>query len=201
MRLATFNALRHLFLSCPQRIPLSIVTLRRTLPVLARRANSSTADERAIIQSAALLDSLVGSLSGLDLKTSSLSDILPPPTPPIQNSTPDASQMLIPPASDPLLYFLGSFLLNQEKRARAERIVPKRSGKNDVRPAVLPEKQHIRAIVHAVLVTSKNKSGRMVEERLTREIIAVVNGDSKANTDKELAHKQTVVNRGNALVK
>ncbi|KAG1887163.1 hypothetical protein F4604DRAFT_1720624, partial [Suillus subluteus] len=138
------------------------------------------------------------SLSGLDLKTSSLSDILLPPTPQIQNSTPDASQMLIPPASDPLLYFLGSFLLNQEKRARAERI--KRSGKNDVRPAVLPEKQHIRAIVHAGLVTSKNKSGRTVEERLAREIIAVVNGVSKANTDKELA-QTNCGNRGNALVK
>lgn len=235
MRPATFNASRHLFLSCPQRIPPSIITLRCTLPVLARRANSSTTDERTLNQSAALLDSLMGSSSSLDLKTSSLSDILSPPTPPIQNSTPDASQMLIPPVSDPLLHFLASSLLNHGKRARAERIVSrtllyihaltrapplpilrhalitaspavkcvsqKRSGKNVVRPAALTEKQRIRAGVHAVLAASKNKSGKTVEERLAREIIAVVNGDSKAITDKELMHKQAMVNRGNALVK
>ncbi|KAG1780429.1 ribosomal protein S7 domain-containing protein [Suillus placidus] len=143
--------------------------------------------------------------------------------------------MLIPPASDPLLHFLASSLLNHGKRARAERIVSrtllyihaltrapplpilrhalitaspavkcisqKRSGKNVVRPAALTEKQRIRAGVHAVLAASKNKSGKTVEERLAREIIAVVNGDSKAITDKELAHKQAMVNRGNALVK
>ncbi|KAG1753176.1 ribosomal protein S7 domain-containing protein [Suillus lakei] len=236
MRSATFNASRHLFLSCPQRIPPSFVALRHTLPVLARRANSSTTDERTLTQSAELLDSLMGSSSSLDLKTSSsLSDILSPPTPQTPTPTPDPSQMLIPPASDPLLHFLASSLLNHGKRARAERIVSrtllyihaltrapplpilrhalitaspavkcisqKRSGKNVVRPAALTEKQRIRAGVHAVLAASKNKSGKTVEERLAREIIAVVNGDSKAITDKELAHKQAMVNRGNALVK
>lgn len=70
-----------------------------------------------------------------------------------------------------------------------------------MRPAALTEKQRIRAGVHAVLAASKNKSGKTVEERLAREIIAVVNGDSKAITDKELMHKQAMVNRGNALVK
>jgi small subunit ribosomal protein S7 len=229
MRPATFNASRHLFLSCPQRIPLSIVALRCTLPVLARHASSSATDERTLNQSAVLLDSLMGSSSSLDLKNSSLSDILSPPTPKIQDSTPDISQMLIPPVSDPLLHFLASSLLSHGKRARAERIVSrtllyihaltrapplpilrhalitaspavkcisqKRSGKNVVRPAALTEKQRIRAGVHAVLAASKNKSGKTVEERLAREIIAVVNGDSKAITDKELMHKQAMVNR------
>ncbi|KAG1753181.1 ribosomal protein S7 domain-containing protein [Suillus lakei] len=80
-------------------------------------------------------------------------------------------------------------------------ISQKRSGKNVVRPAALTENQRIRAGVHVVLATSKNKSGKTVEERLAREIIAVVNGDSKAITDKEVAHKQAMVNRANALVK
>lgn len=70
-----------------------------------------------------------------------------------------------------------------------------------MRPAALTEKQRIRAGISAVLAASKNKSGKRVEERLAREIIAVVNGDSKAIADKELAHKQAMVNRGNALVK
>ncbi|KAG1863723.1 hypothetical protein F4604DRAFT_1784639 [Suillus subluteus] len=42
----------------------------------------------------------------------SSSDTLSPPTPPTQTSTPDISQMLIPPASDPILRFLPSSLLN-----------------------------------------------------------------------------------------
>jgi hypothetical protein len=49
--------------------------LRRALPVLACRANSSTADERTLIQSAVSLDSIMGTSSSLDLKTSSLSDM------------------------------------------------------------------------------------------------------------------------------
>ncbi|KAG1859038.1 hypothetical protein DFJ58DRAFT_781363 [Suillus subalutaceus] len=58
----------------------------------------------------------MGSSSSLDLNTSLLSNILSPP------STPDASQMLIPPAFD-LLHFLPSSLLNHGKLASAERIV------------------------------------------------------------------------------
>ncbi|KAJ8583217.1 ribosomal protein S7 [Rhizopogon salebrosus TDB-379] len=80
-------------------------------------------------------------------------------------------------------------------------ITHKRAGKNVVRPAALTEKQRVRAGVHAVVAASKNKSGKTLEERLAREIIAVVNGDSKAITDKELAHKHAMVNRGNALVR
>ncbi|KAG1862776.1 hypothetical protein DFJ58DRAFT_775067 [Suillus subalutaceus] len=168
MRLATFNVSRHLFLPCPQRILPSAVVLRRTLPVLARRANISTADERTLIQDA------VKACKGRAHR--------PRPLLYIHALT-----------RTPPLPILRHALITASPAVRW--ISQKRSGKNDVRPA------HIRAIVRAVLVTSKNKSGRTVEERLAREIIAVVNGDSKANTDKELAHKQTVVNRGNALVK
>ncbi|KAG1828649.1 hypothetical protein EV424DRAFT_1384626 [Suillus variegatus] len=57
--------------------------------------------------------------------------------------------------------------------------------KNAVRPAALTQKQRIRAGIHTVLT-----------KRLAREIIAIVNGDSKAISDKELAHKQARVNRG-----
>ncbi|KAG1847553.1 hypothetical protein DFJ58DRAFT_797767 [Suillus subalutaceus] len=55
----------------------------------------------------------MGSSSTLDSNTPSLSDILSPPY---------ASQMLVLPVSDPLLYFLASSLLNYGKRTRTERI-------------------------------------------------------------------------------
>ncbi|KAG2354198.1 ribosomal protein S7 domain-containing protein [Suillus spraguei] len=77
----------------------------------------------------------------------------------------------------------------------------KRLGKNVLRPAALTEKQRIRAGALAVLVASKNKSVKTVEEHLARGIIVIVNGHSKAISDKEVAHKQAAVNRGNALVK
>lgn len=231
MRPLTFSVSRHFFRSCPQRIPPSFVALRQTLEV--PRHASSSADERTLAQSNEVLNFLVGTKPDSNLNTS-LSDILSDPTPPPSTSTsttsiPDASQMLIPPASDPLLHFLASSLLHHGKRAKAERIVSrtllyihaltrapplpilrhalitaspavkcvtyKRGGKNVVRPAALTEKQRIRAGVHAVLAASKNKNGKTLEERLAREIIAVVNGDSKAITDKELAHKQAMVNR------
>ncbi|KAG1822517.1 ribosomal protein S7 domain-containing protein, partial [Suillus subaureus] len=74
-------------------------------------------------------------------------------------------------------------------------ISQKRSGRDVVRPAAFTEKQNMRAGAHAVLAASKNNSGKTVEERLAREIIAIVNGDNKAIADKELAHKQAMVNR------
>ncbi|KAG1854236.1 hypothetical protein F4604DRAFT_1802978 [Suillus subluteus] len=112
---------------------------------------------------------LIGPLSGLDLKTSSLS----------------------------------------EKRARVERIVPVPSCIFTLLPAC---RRYLSfAMLSSLLLLlsggyhrsaqERTTGGRTVEERLSREIIAVVNGDSKANTDKELAHKQTMVNRANALVK
>ena len=228
--LTAFNASKHFFRPCSQRILPSFVSLRqkRSFP----RSASSTADERTLAQSKEVLDFLVGSES-LNT-TSSLSDILSDPTPLPSTSVattlpPDPSQMLIPPVSDPLLHFLASSLQHHGKRAKAERIVSrtllyihaltrapplpilrhalitaspavkcithKRAGKNVVRPAALTEKQRVRAGIHSVLSASKNKSGKTLEERLAREIIAVVNGDSKAITDKELAHKHAMVNR------
>ncbi|KIK43012.1 hypothetical protein CY34DRAFT_82530, partial [Suillus luteus UH-Slu-Lm8-n1] len=74
-------------------------------------------------------------------------------------------------------------------------ISQKRLGKNVIRPAVLTEKQRIRVGISALLAASKNKSGKRMEERLAREIIAVVNRDSKAIADKELANKQAMVNK------
>ncbi|KAG2355811.1 hypothetical protein BDR07DRAFT_1425078 [Suillus spraguei] len=47
----------------------------------------------------------------------------------------------------------------------------------------------------------QKKSVKTVEEHLARGIIVIVNGHSKAISDKEVAHKQAAVNRGNALVK
>ncbi|KAG2113650.1 hypothetical protein BD769DRAFT_1391622 [Suillus cothurnatus] len=109
--------------------------------------------------------------------------------------------MLAPLASDPLLHFLASSLLNHGKRARVDRIVfCALLYIHALTPAPpLPILRH--ALVTASPADNKNKSGKTVEERPARDIIAVVHGYSKTITDKEQTHKRAMVNRGNALVK
>lgn len=80
--------------------------------VLARRANSSTADERTLNQSAVLLDSPMGSSSGLDLKTSPRSQLK------IQLQTLYKCSF----RQHPIPLFASS-LLNHGKCARTKRII------------------------------------------------------------------------------
>ncbi|KAG1847551.1 hypothetical protein DFJ58DRAFT_730159 [Suillus subalutaceus] len=149
----------------------------------------------------------MGSSSGLDLNTSSLSHTLSPPTPPTQTSTPDTSQMLIPPASDPILRFLPSSLLNHGSVQGQSVSLPVPSFifmlllarcccLSAMLSSPLPP---LSMRVFILYWPSAKKEWEDVEERLARETIAIVNGDSKTITDKELAHKQAMVNKGNAL--
>ncbi|KAG6839944.1 hypothetical protein H0H87_012652 [Tephrocybe sp. NHM501043] len=71
-------------------------------------------------------------------------------------------------------------------------------GKAVLKPIALGEKQRIRYSVKEILEASKAKVGRTVEERLAREMIAIVQGQSKALEKKEGIHKLAMVNRGNA---
>ncbi|KAH7927790.1 ribosomal protein S7 [Leucogyrophana mollusca] len=77
----------------------------------------------------------------------------------------------------------------------------KHGSKNVPKPIALSEKQRVRASVQAILNASTSKSGKTVEERLARELIAVVQGSSSALEAKEKVHRFAMVNRGNALMR
>ncbi|KAI5986205.1 ribosomal protein S7 domain-containing protein [Pisolithus albus] len=64
-------------------------------------------------------------------------------------------------------------------------------------PYALTEKQRIHAGVKAVLAASDSRPGKSVDIRLARELIGVLQGESKAIVEKERLHKLAMVNRGN----
>ncbi|KAF8889800.1 ribosomal protein S7 domain-containing protein [Infundibulicybe gibba] len=145
-----------------------------------------------------------------------------PSAPPVAPTAPHL--MNIPPPQDPLLHYITSSLLTHGHRARASRITSetllhihaltrapplpilrhavfaaapavrtlmhRQSGKTVPRPVALGEKQRVRY--------ARNRPGRTVQERLAREIVAAVQGNSDALKKKEEAHKFAMVNRGNA---
>lgn len=159
MRPTTSNASRRLFLSCPQRIPPSIVPLRHALLVLARRSNGATADEQALNQSAVLLDSLMGSSSSLDLRTSSLPDILSSGKRARAEHTVSRTLLYIHAlARAPPLPILRHALITASPAVKC--ISQKLSGTNIVRPTTLTEKQCIKVGINAVLAARKLRSGK-----------------------------------------
>ncbi|KAI0065847.1 ribosomal protein S7 [Artomyces pyxidatus] len=70
--------------------------------------------------------------------------------------------------------------------------------KNVSKPIALSEKQRTRFGVQWILEASTAKSGQTLEERLAREIVAVIQGSSKAVDKKKAVHHFAMVNRGNA---
>jgi len=78
----------------------------------------------------------------------------------------------------------------------AVRSLMHRSGAKTVpKPIALGEKQQTRFAVQWILKASEKKSGRTVEERLARELIAVVQGTSEALKKKEEVHRFAMINR------
>ncbi|KAI0634742.1 ribosomal protein S7 [Trametes polyzona] len=75
----------------------------------------------------------------------------------------------------------------------------KRAAKQFVFPTPLTERQRARTAVQWILDASDSKGGRHVGERVAREIIAVLRGDSSALKKKEEVHKLAVLHRGNVL--
>ncbi|KAI0289962.1 ribosomal protein S7 domain-containing protein [Russula brevipes] len=74
-------------------------------------------------------------------------------------------------------------------------------GKIISRPIALSEKQRTRYALKWILKASGNRPGQTLEERLAREIIAIIQGTSSVLAEKERAHTFAMVNRGNAGVR
>ncbi|KAA1478322.1 ribosomal protein S7 [Dentipellis sp. KUC8613] len=92
-------------------------------------------------------------------------------------------------------------ILREAVRAAApavRSISHKHGGKTVVRPVALKEKQRVRFAVDWILKASKSKSGQTVEERMAREVIAVLQGSSSVLDAKRRVHEVAMVNRGNA---
>jgi len=70
--------------------------------------------------------------------------------------------------------------------------------KNVAKPVALGEKQRTRKALGWMLEASRGRAGRSVEERLAREVVAVVKGESEVLKRKEEVHRFAMVNRGNA---
>ncbi|KAI0938500.1 hypothetical protein AcV5_000171 [Taiwanofungus camphoratus] len=72
----------------------------------------------------------------------------------------------------------------------------KHAGKTIVVPVPLSEKQRTRQAVLWLLEECDSRSGQHVEERLAREIIAVIQGESEVLKKKAEVHRQAMMNRG-----
>ncbi|RDB19391.1 37S ribosomal protein S7, mitochondrial [Hypsizygus marmoreus] len=77
-------------------------------------------------------------------------------------------------------------------------LMHRQGGKTVAKPVALGEKQRTKFAVHAILKASENKPGRTVQERLARELIAILQGNSEALKKKIEVHRFAMVNRGNA---
>ncbi|TFK35497.1 ribosomal protein S7 domain-containing protein [Crucibulum laeve] len=70
------------------------------------------------------------------------------------------------------------------------------SGKNVMKPRALSERQRTKQGIKWILDASEAKPGMTFPERLARELIAVIQGNSSALTKKLEVHKLAMVNRG-----
>ncbi|PFH53540.1 hypothetical protein AMATHDRAFT_1194 [Amanita thiersii Skay4041] len=85
-----------------------------------------------------------------------------------------------------------------EMASPAVRVVNNKTGAKVIpTPLPLSEKQRTRYAVEWILAASDSKPGITLEERLARELIAVVKGKSSALDKKEAVHRTAMVNRGN----
>jgi small subunit ribosomal protein S7 len=69
--------------------------------------------------------------------------------------------------------------------------------KNVFKPVALGEKQRTKFAVKWILEACDSKPGKTLEERLAREVIAVLEGNSRALAKKNEMHRIAMVNRGN----
>ncbi|KAH9849040.1 ribosomal protein S7 [Lenzites betulinus] len=75
----------------------------------------------------------------------------------------------------------------------------KRAAKQFVFPMPLSERQRTRTALEWILDASDKKGGKHLPERLAREVVAVLKGDSTVLKKKEEVHKLAVLHRGNVL--
>ena len=74
-------------------------------------------------------------------------------------------------------------------------LIHRHGAKNVHKPIALGEKQRTRFAVQWILEASDTKPGKTLEERLAREVIAVLEGNSKALAKKMELHRVAMVNR------
>lgn len=80
--------------------------------------------------------------------------------------------------------------------APAVRVASTKAGARQiVRPVPLNERQRVGRGIRWILEASRGKAGRTLEERLAKEVVAVIKGESGALTQKEQAHKAAMVAR------
>ncbi|KAF8583203.1 ribosomal protein S7, partial [Ramaria rubella] len=77
----------------------------------------------------------------------------------------------------------------------------KQGGKNVQKPVPLGEKQRTRFAIQWMLAAAKTGKGRTIEERLAREVLAIIKGGAAQTPDNEVlkkkqdVHKLGMVNR------
>ena len=71
----------------------------------------------------------------------------------------------------------------------------KRGTKHIAIPVALSEKQRMKFAVKWILDASREKAGKKLEVRLAKEMVAIVQGDSKALEKNKEVHKFAMVNR------
>ena len=74
-------------------------------------------------------------------------------------------------------------------------MIHRQGAKNVAKPVALGEKQRTRFALQWILDASEKRNGRTIEERLARELIAVIQGTSEALKKKEEVHRFAMVNR------
>ena len=74
-------------------------------------------------------------------------------------------------------------------------MIHKHGTKNVAKPVALGEKQRMKFAVKWILEASYGKMGKKIQERLAREMVAVVQGNSQALRKKEEVHNFAMVNR------
>ncbi|TEB18169.1 ribosomal protein S7 [Coprinellus micaceus] len=77
----------------------------------------------------------------------------------------------------------------------------KQGARQIVRPVPLNERQRVGKGIRWILEASRGKPGRTLAERVAKEVVAVVKGESGALAQKEQAHKAAMVARGSLKVR
>ncbi|KAG6812830.1 hypothetical protein H0H92_016099 [Tricholoma furcatifolium] len=77
-------------------------------------------------------------------------------------------------------------------------LMHRQGGKTVAKPIALSEKQRTRYAVTEILKAANSRPEMKIEERLAKELIAIVEGNSKVLETKKKIHEFAMVNRGNA---
>ncbi|KAH9930520.1 ribosomal protein S7 domain-containing protein [Epithele typhae] len=75
----------------------------------------------------------------------------------------------------------------------------RRAGKSYVFPRALSERQRTARALKTIIKASERRGGQHAPERLAREVLAVIKGDSSVLQVKEQAHKFAVLHRASVL--